>query len=1021
MTFSSPRTLTTGTSGGGNGAAVVSGTVAGDTGNYFTSGSAGARGGGGGGGTACGADKYNSQTLGTRTNGGAGGAGLVIVRYLTPSVSNSCTPVSYPSGSYTVVEFQGAGTCSWTVPTGVTKVEALAVGGGGGGGSRIGGGGGGGGVVTQSNVSVTPAASVSVTVGAGGSGGGMSGSGSTSAGSVGSSSSFGSVSALGGGGGGSNGATYVATSGAGGGGVGYPGCPGTAGSGTAGASGGTCVFTSNIVYAGGGGGGGSSATAGANGNAVSTVAGAGGSGTSSSITGTSVVYGGGGGGGIHTDATTDKSPGTGGAGGGGAGAAMVSTSRSQGAAGVAGIDGLGGGGGGGSVTDNSNAAATGGDGGDGVVVVRYYTSARSLSVSQQPGSYGVRTGWSTVPKVQVVDGSGSAVALSGVTVTASFNATSGSATLSNATAVTDASGIATFTNLTVSGAPATAGTLTFSADLLASGTSSSFTITGVTLTLPSSAGVSAGTATSMGVGSSAVSDFAASDTVLVTLSTTAGSLSITSSTGLSTVTGYQSPVTAAASSIAFTGTQANVNAALQTLRLNATGSSATVSGSAVLAGTAYYPTNGHYYEVVTPTSSIGWVSAKAAAEARTFNGLTGYLATITSAAENEFIAGKLTNDGWMGASDTTTEGTWKWMTGPESGTTFWNGAASGSAPAGQYANWTSGEPNNSSHAGCSDGEDYGQFYRVTAKWNDLPCASSAAGLLSSYIVEYGGLSGETAYAQSTSSTAVTIANVPGAPTGVTATAGQLTAAVSWTAPTSDGGSAITGYTVTSSPGSFTCSPSPATSTSCTVTGLTAGTDYTFTVVATNVVGSSSSSTASSSVTPFGAVTQFSVTQSGGSTALATQTAGTASSVRVRALDSGGRLNTAYTGTVSLTSTAFSGTVSAVIASGLGAGHRSLRDGQRVHGDDVVGISEFHGESRVCIDDDLGRDGLVRVDHSQRDIDVDDHGDAEGRLQQHVDVIRRNCRGVNHPRLGRVDDQQRRRDLHGDPDLIHNGG
>ncbi|WP_460712665.1 hypothetical protein, partial [Nocardioides dilutus] len=41
--------------------------------------------------------------------------------------------------------------------------------------------------------------------------------------------------------------------------------------------------------------------------------------------------------------------------------------------------------------------------------------------------------------------------------------------------------------------------------------------------------------------------------------------------------------------------------------------------------------------------------------------------------------------------------------------------------------------------------------------------------------------------------------VPGAPTGVTATAGDAQAMVSWTAPSSDGGSALTGYTVTSSP------------------------------------------------------------------------------------------------------------------------------------------------------------------------------------------------------------------------------
>ena len=96
------------------------------------------------------------------------------------------------------------------------------------------------------------------------------------------------------------------------------------------------------------------------------------------------------------------------------------------------------------------------------------------------------------------------------------------------------------------------------------------------------------------------------------------------------------------------------------------------------------------------------------------------------------------------------------------------------------------------------------------------------------------------------------ATAPGAPSAVTATPGNASAVVSWNAP-SDGGSAITSYTVTpyigtmaQAPATVTGSP-PATST--TVSGLTNGTAYTFTVSATNAVGTGPASAASNSVTP----------------------------------------------------------------------------------------------------------------------------------------------------------------------------
>ena len=156
-------------------------------------------------------------------------------------------------------------------------------------------------------------------------------------------------------------------------------------------------------------------------------------------------------------------------------------------------------------------------------------------------------------------------------------------------------------------------------------------------------------------------------------------------------------------------------------------------------------------------------------------------------------------------------------------------------------------------------------------------------------------------AQSVTATFTSI-TVPGAPTIGTAKAGNTMATVSFTPPASDGGSPITGYTVTSSPGGLTTT---GTVSPITITGLTNGTPYTFTVTAANIIGTSTPSTASGSVTPKslypwyayvpnrgvapGFIQSYSVNQSNGAlTALGTFTTDAAGDTDSIAVDPQGR-------------------------------------------------------------------------------------------------------------------------------------
>jgi len=147
----------------------------------------------------------------------------------------------------------------------------------------------------------------------------------------------------------------------------------------------------------------------------------------------------------------------------------------------------------------------------------------------------------------------------------------------------------------------------------------------------------------------------------------------------------------------------------------------------------FFDGTGHYYEYV-PSQGIQWTVAKDAAAAKEFYGLTGYLVTITSEEENEFVASKLNGAGWMGASDSDNEGHWFWVTGPELGTKFYN---DNNDTILIYSNWALDEPNN-----VDENEHYANFifdieYFEDGTWNDQQ--DNAGNYIQGYIVEYGGI------------------------------------------------------------------------------------------------------------------------------------------------------------------------------------------------------------------------------------------------------------------------------------------
>ena len=164
-------------------------------------------------------------------------------------------------------------------------------------------------------------------------------------------------------------------------------------------------------------------------------------------------------------------------------------------------------------------------------------------------------------------------------------------------------------------------------------------------------------------------------------------------------------------------------------------------------GTTYDPATGHTYKFIS--TPLSWIDAMNAAKAMTYKGKSGYLANITTADENTFVANKSgAQNVWFGATseleyinqartaaskstvsgDTKAGGNYYWYGSAEAGTNFSNGLTTPIAVDGLYNSWAPLEPNNSaSDEGCA----VTNWQNIPGNWNDLDCDRTE-----SYLVEF---------------------------------------------------------------------------------------------------------------------------------------------------------------------------------------------------------------------------------------------------------------------------------------------
>lgn len=200
------------------------------------------------------------------------------------------------------------------------------------------------------------------------------------------------------------------------------------------------------------------------------------------------------------------------------------------------------------------------------------------------------------------------------------------------------------------------------------------------------------------------------------------------------------------SEVSFTGSLADVTSALAD-RLSWTAPQTpaesylrlSMSVGSFIDGLISDPVSGHYY--LLSDGSLDWAAARDAAAAQNYNGLTGYLATISSDTENSFLTDQTGGvTAFFGATseilyvnpllppadqysnETELRDNFHWGAGPEAGEQI------------SYLPWFPGEPNGVQSDRCL----VTNWFVPTGLWNDTTCAAP-----NRYLVEFGGIGAET--------------------------------------------------------------------------------------------------------------------------------------------------------------------------------------------------------------------------------------------------------------------------------------